>query len=47
MEPIIEFEHVRKSYGEKTVLNDFSLAVAPGDFVTIVGSLRRLARPRC
>lgn len=23
MEPIIEFEHVRKSYGEKTVLGDF------------------------
>ena len=38
MEPIIEFEHVRKSYGEKTVLDDFSLAVAPGDFVTIVGA---------
>lgn len=38
MEPIIEFEHVRKSYGEKTVLNDFSLAVEPGDFVTIVGA---------
>lgn len=38
MEPIIEFEHVRKSYGEKTVLSDFSLAVAPGDFVTIVGA---------
>lgn len=38
MEPIIEFEHVSKSYGEKTVLNDFSLAVAPGDFVTIVGA---------
>lgn len=38
MEPIIEFEHVRKSYGEKTVLGDFSLAVAPGDFVTIVGA---------
>ena len=38
MEPIIEFEHVRKSYGEKTVLGDFALAVAPGDFVTIVGA---------
>lgn len=38
MEPIIEFEHVRKSYGEKTVLGDFSLTVAPGDFVTIVGA---------
>lgn len=38
MEPIIGFEHVRKSYGEKTVLSDFSLAVAPGDFVTIVGA---------
>ena len=38
MEPIIEFEHVRKSYGEKTVLGDCSLAVAPGDFVTIVGA---------
>lgn len=38
MEPIIEFEHVRKSYGEKTVLSNFSLAVEPGDFVTIVGA---------
>lgn len=38
MEPIIEFEHVRKSYGEKTVLGDFSLTVEPGDFVTIVGA---------
>ena len=38
MKPIIEFEHVRKSYGEKTVLGDFSLTVAPGDFVTIVGA---------
>lgn len=38
MEPIIEFEHVRKSYGEKTVLHDFSLTVEPGDFVTIVGA---------
>lgn len=38
MEPIIEFEHVRKSYSEKTVLDDFSLAVEPGDFVTIVGA---------
>ena len=38
MEPIIEFEHVRKSYGEKTVLSNFSLTVEPGDFVTIVGA---------
>lgn len=38
MKPIIEFEHVRKSYGEKTVLGDFSLTVEPGDFVTIVGA---------
>ena len=38
MKPIIEFEHVRKSYGENTVLGDFSLSVEPGDFVTIVGA---------
>lgn len=38
MRPIIEFEHISKSYGDKTVLHDFSLRIEKGDFVTIVGA---------
>ena len=38
MKPIIEFEHISKSYGGKTVLHDFSLRIEKGDFVTIVGA---------
>lgn len=38
MEPIITFEHVSKSYGDREVLHDFSLTVEKGEFVTIVGT---------
>ena len=37
MEPIIRFVHVSKSYGEQTVLKDFSLDIQPGEFLTIIG----------
>ncbi len=38
MNTMIEFRHVKKSYGDKVVLKDLSLSVEKGDFVTIVGS---------
>ena len=38
MQTMIEFRHVRKAYGEKVVLRDFSLSVKKGEFVTIIGS---------
>ncbi|MBQ8224341.1 MAG: polyamine ABC transporter ATP-binding protein [Bacteroides sp.] len=34
---IISVEHISKSFGEKTVLNDVSLSVRKGEFVTILG----------
>lgn len=38
IEPVIRFEHVFKSYGETTVLNDFNLTVHESEFITIIGS---------
>ena len=38
MQTMIEFRHVRKAYGEKVILKDFSLSVEKGEFVTIIGS---------
>ena len=38
METMIEFRHVKKSYGDKPVLKDFNLTVEKGEFVTIIGS---------
>ena len=35
---IIQAEHITKGFGEKTVLNDVSLNVKRGEFVTILGS---------
>jgi putative spermidine/putrescine transport system ATP-binding protein len=34
----IEFRHVRKVYGPVSALHDFSLSVAEGEFLTILGS---------
>ncbi len=34
----IKFQNVKKIYGEKTVLENFSLTIAQGSFVTIIGS---------
>ena len=35
---VIEYRHVRKDYGGKPVIPDFSLTVEEGEFVTIIGS---------
>lgn len=37
MKPTIQFEHVFKSFGEQSVLRDFSLEVQAGEFLTIIG----------
>ena len=37
MGPIIEFEHVTKSFGPQPVLRDFSLSVEEGTFLTVIG----------
>ena len=36
-EKIIEFKHVSKSFGNKTVLNDINLYVKKGEFITLLG----------
>mgnify|MGYP003297761761 CR=1 FL=1 len=35
---IIRAEHITKAFGDKVVLNDVTLNVKPGEFVTILGS---------
>lgn len=34
----VEFRHIRKAYGEKAVIEDLSLSIEKGEFVTIIGS---------
>jgi polar amino acid transport system ATP-binding protein len=36
--PLMEVRNVRKSYGERVVLDDVSLTVRPGDVVCLIGS---------
>ena len=36
--PLIEVSHLRKTYGDRVVLDDVSLAVQPGDVVCLIGS---------
>ena len=38
MSTAIEFINIKKSYGNKTVVEDFSLTVGKGEFITIIGS---------
>lgn len=38
MNTAIEFKNIKKTYGEKVVVENFSLSVAKGEFVTIIGS---------
>ena len=38
MQTMIEFRHIRKAYGDKVILKDFTLSVEKGEFVTIIGS---------
>lgn len=35
---IIHFDHVSKSYGDNKVLDDFSIDIRKGEFVTVIGS---------
>ena len=34
----IEYKRIHMAYGDKTVIDDFSLAVKQGEFITIIGS---------
>ena len=34
---IIEFKNIKKSFGDKCVLDDVSLSIKQGEFVTILG----------
>lgn len=36
--PAIQFKHVRKSFGQNTVIPDLSFTVNAGEFVTVLGS---------
>lgn len=38
MSTLIEFKNIKKSYGEKVVMENFDLQVDRGEFVTIIGS---------
>ena len=38
MSAAIEFRNIYKSYGDKTVLDNFNLSVEKGEFVTVIGS---------
>jgi osmoprotectant transport system ATP-binding protein len=37
-EKMIEFRHVKKAYGDNTIIKDLSFSVEKGDFVTMIGS---------
>ena len=34
---MIRFDHVKKSFGENCILEDFSLQVREGEFLTVIG----------
>ena len=38
MNSAIEFRNIKKLYGEKEIIHDFSLTVDHGEFVTVIGS---------
>lgn len=38
MENIITYEKITKTYGDKTILDDFNLSIEKGEFLTIIGS---------
>lgn len=38
MEEVIRFDNIKKIYGEKTIIEDFSLSIEKGEFLTIIGS---------
>ena len=43
---MIRLEHVTKSFGEHTVLDDFSISIPEGEFLTVIGVLAA-ERLRC
>src|SRR5919108_5702548 len=36
-DPFLSIQHVKKSFGQNTVVQDFSLDAAPGEFVSFLG----------
>lgn len=38
MNAVIEFKDIKKVYGDTTVVNRFSLTIAKGEFITMIGS---------
>ena len=44
---VIEAKDVSKAFGERTLIRDFSIRIARGDRLGIVGAERRRARRRC
>lgn len=38
MQDVIEFRNIKKSYGNKVVMNGFNLSVKKGEFLTLIGS---------
>lgn len=38
MTTAIRFDNVKKSYGEKVVVDNFSLTIEKGSFITVIGS---------
>ena len=38
MEEIIRFDNIKKSYGNKTIVEEFNLLIERGEFLTIIGS---------
>ena len=36
--PILQVEHIRKSFGQTKVLDDISFSMEPGDTLSIIGS---------
>lgn len=36
-DPIVHFRHVKKAFGEKVIYRDLSLAIYPGETLTIIG----------
>ena len=38
MEEIIRFDNIKKSYGNKTIVEEFNLLIEKGEFLTIIGS---------
>ena len=47
MTAAIELRNIKKSYGDKAVLENFNLAVEKGEFLTVVGSPPAAEKPHC